>query len=142
MSDAHTAATRRHVPVLIDGAPEPRGPYPHAHVHDGLVWVTGQIGRDPASGDIVGATFAAEFDQAIDNLAAILQASRTTLDEVIRTEVQFVDAHWLDDMNEVYGRRFAGTMPARTSYGAAFLWKGARVQISCVASLPDSSDAA
>lgn len=130
-----------HRPVLIPTAPEPRGPYPHAHVHDGLVWVTGQIGRDPTTGAIVGTTFAEEFDQAITNMVAILEASGTTLDEVIRTEVQFVDAHWLDDMNEVYGRRFDGTMPARTSYGAAFLWKGARVQISCVASLPRHGDA-
>lgn len=136
-SDRSTDRERRHHDaVLIPGAPQPRGPYPHAHVHGSLVWVTGQIGRDPASGQIVGSTFAEEFDQAITNLEAILEASGTSLSEVIRTEVQFVDAHWLDDMNAVYGRRFAGTMPARTSYGAAFLWKGARVQISCVAALP------
>lgn len=128
-----TAAT--HVPVLVPGAPEPRGPYPHAHIHGDLVWVTGQIGRDPETDRLVDTTFATEFDQAIDNLEEILVASGTSLSRVIRTEVQFVDAHYLDDMNEVYGRRFEGTMPARTSYGAAFLWQGARVQISCVAAV-------
>lgn len=122
-------------PVTIPGAPEPRGPYPHAHVHGGLVWVTGQIGREPGTGRIVDGGFEAEFHQAIDNLEAILQAAGTELPEVVRTEVQFIDEGDLDAMNRVYGERFAGTMPARTSYGAAFLWKGAQVQISCVAAV-------
>ena len=126
-------------PVTIPGAPEPRGPYPHAHVFAGLVWVTGQIGRDPRTGRIVEGGFDGEFHQAIDNLRAILRAAGSDLASVIRTEVQFVDEHDLDAMNRIYGERFAGAMPARTSYGAAFLWKGARVQISCVASAPSSS---
>ena len=124
--------------VTIDGAPEPRGPYPHAHVRDGLAWVTGQIGRDPISGAFVEGGFEAEFHQAIDNLTGILNAAGSSLQQVIRTEVQFVDEGDLDAMNRVYGERFEGVMPARTSYGVAFLWKGAKVQISCVAAAPSA----
>lgn len=126
-------------PVTIEGAPEPRGPYPHVHVRDGLAWVTGQIGRDPGTGDVVPGGFEAEFHQAIDNVEAILAAAGTSLAETIRTEVQFIDEDDLDAMNRVYGERFSGVRPARTSYGVAFLWKGARVQISCVAAVPDGA---
>lgn len=124
--------------VTIPGAPEPRGPYPHAHVCNGLVWVTGQIGRDPISGEFVEGGFGAEFNQAIDNLASILDASGSGLADVLRTEVQFTNEDDLDLMNSLYGQRFAGIMPARTSYGVAFLWKGAVVQISCVAAASSS----
>ncbi len=123
-------------PVLTTtSAPEPRGPYPHARLHDGLVWVTGQIGRDPVSGDFVEGGFGPEFHQAIKNLAAILDETGSSLAQVIRTEVQFVRESDLDEMNAIYRAWFPTPQPARTSYGAAFLWKGALVQISCVAAI-------
>ncbi len=62
--------------ITIKEAPEPRGPYVHARQHGGLVYVTAQIGRDPKTGDFVKGGFDAEFNQAIDNLQAILQAVR------------------------------------------------------------------
>jgi 2-iminobutanoate/2-iminopropanoate deaminase len=114
-------------------APIPRGPYVHARKHGGLVWVTGQIGRDPASGDFVKGGFEAEFNQAIDNLEAILEAAGSSLDRVVRTQIEFVNESDLDAMNRIYGERFRDPLPARTSFGVAFLWKGAKVQIDCVA---------
>ena len=114
-------------------APEPRGPYPHARTHDGLVWMTGQIGRDPATQAIVTGGFEAEFQQAITNLEQILTEAGSSLDRVVRTEVQFVNEADLDAMNRIYAERFRTPYPARTSYGVAFLWKGAQVQISAVA---------
>jgi 2-iminobutanoate/2-iminopropanoate deaminase len=119
--------------VTTASAPEPRGPYPHSRAHGGLVWVTGQIGRDPVTQTFVEGGFEPEFQQAITNLEQILLESGSSLDRVVRTEVQFVDEADLDSMNRIYGERFAEPYPARTSYGAAFLWKGARVQISAVA---------
>lgn len=122
--------------LTTTAAPEPRGPYPHARVEQGLIWVTGQIGRDPASGLIVDGGFGPEFGQAIGNLESILGELGASLRDVVRTEVQFVRESDLDEMNAVYGRWFPAPQPARTSYGAAFLWKGALVQISCVAVAP------
>lgn len=122
--------------LTIDAAPEPRGPYPHCRAEDGVVWVTGQIGRDPATGDFVAGGFEPEFHQAITNVEAILAEAGTSLDRVVKAEVQFVDEADLDAMNRIYGERFREPYPARTSYGVAFLWKGARVQISVVALLP------
>ena len=116
-------------------APEPRGPYVHARQHAGLVYVTAQIGRDPKTGDFVKGGFEAEFNQAIDNLEAILKASGSSLDKVVRTQIEFVSEADLDAMNRIYGERFQAPLPARTSFGVAFLWKGAKVQIDCVAAV-------
>lgn len=116
-------------------APIPRGPYVHARRHAGLVWVTGQIGRDPETGDFVKGGFEAEFQQAIDNLEAILKAAGSSLDRVVRTQIEFVSEADLDAMNRIYGERFKEPLPARTSFGVAFLWKGAKVQIDCVAAV-------
>jgi len=121
--------------VTTKGAPIPRGPYVHARKQDGLIWVTGQIGRDPSTGDFVKGGFEAEFHQAIDNLAAILEASGSSLDKVVRTQIEFVSEADLDAMNRIYGERFQAPLPARTSFGVAFLWKGAKVQIDCVAAV-------
>jgi 2-iminobutanoate/2-iminopropanoate deaminase len=116
-------------------APIPRGPYVHARRHGGLVWVTGQIGRDPESGDFVKGGFEPEFNQAIDNLEAILKAAGSSLDRVVRTQIEFVNESDLDAMNRIYGERFHEPLPARTSFGVTFLWKGAKVQIDCVAAV-------
>ena len=121
--------------ITIKGAPEPRGPYVHARRHGGLVYVTAQIGRDPKTGDFVKGGFEAEFNQAIDNVEAILLAAGTSLDKVVKAQIEFVEESDLDAMNRIYGERFHDPLPARTSFGAAFLWKGARVQIDCVAAL-------
>lgn len=123
------------VDLTTRAAPEPRGPYPHARIHEGLVWVTGQIGRDPSTQAIVEDGFAEEFHQAITNLEQILTEAGSSLDLVVRSEVQFILEADLDAMNSVYAERFREPYPARTSYGVAFLWKGAQVQISAVAAV-------
>src|SRR5438094_10345392 len=108
--------------VVTKDAPEPRGPYVHARQHGGLVYVTAQIGRDPKTGDFVQGGFEAEFEQAIDNLEAILKACGSSLDRVVRAQIEFVDADDLDAMDGVYGGRFHDPLPARTTCGVEFLW--------------------
>ena len=119
--------------ITTNQAPEPRGPYPHVRIEGNHVWVTGQIGRDPATGAFVEGGFEQEFHQAISNLEAILVEAGSSLGQVMRTCVQFVDEDDLDAMNRVYAERFPTPYPARTSFGAAFLWKGAKVQIDAFA---------
>jgi 2-iminobutanoate/2-iminopropanoate deaminase len=121
--------------ITIEEAPEPRGPYVHARQHGAMVYVTAQIGRDPKTGDFVEGGFEAEFTQAIDNLEAILKAAGSSLDRVVKAQIEFVDENDLEAMNRIYGERFHDPLPARTSFGAAFLWKGAKVQIDCIAAL-------
>ena len=121
------------ITVTTEGAPEPKGPYPHVRIDGDHVWVTGQIGRDPAGGDFVAGGFEPEFHQAIGNLEQILAEVDCSLADVVQTCVQFIDEDDLDAMNRIYGERFPVPYPARTSFGVAFLWKGAKVQIDCVA---------
>ncbi len=130
------------VTVTTRNAPDPRGPYPHMRIDCDHVWVTGQIGRDPQTGDFVEGGFEAEFHQAITNLERILGEVGLTLADIVRTCVQFVNEDDLDTMNRVYAQRFTPPYPARTSFGVAFLWKGASVQIDAVgrcSSLEESS---
>ncbi len=124
--------------VTSDQAPEPRGPYPHIRVDGDLAWITGQIGRDPATDDFVTGGFENEFHQAITNLESILAEVGASLSDVVHTCVQFVDEDDLDSMNSIYGERFPLPYPARTSFGVAFLWKGAKVQIDAMVRLPKS----
>ena len=119
--------------LTTKNAPDPRGPYPHVRVDGDHLWVTGQVGRDPASGEFVNGGFEAEFHQAITNLEAILAEVGASLSDVVHTCVQFVNEDDLDAMNRIYRERFPNPFPARTSFGVAFLWKGAQVQIDCVA---------
>lgn len=124
--------------LVSKDAPEPRGPYPHLRTDGGLVWITGQIGRDPVTGGFVDGGFDPEFHQAITNLENILAEVGASLTDVVHTCVQFVEESDLDAMNRIYGERFPAPRPARTSFGAAFLWKGAKVQIDAVARLPQT----
>lgn len=124
--------------LVSKDAPEPRGPYPHLRTDGGLAWVTGQIGRAPDTGAFVEGGFEPEFHQAITNLENILAEVGASLTDVVHTCVQFVEESDLDDMNRIYGERFPAPRPARTSFGAAFLWKGAKVQIDAVARLPQA----
>jgi 2-iminobutanoate/2-iminopropanoate deaminase len=119
--------------ITTGSAPEPRGPYPHVRIDGDHVWVTAQIGRDPETGDFVAGGFEPEFNRAISNLEAILEEAGSSLAEVVNTCVQFVDEGDLDAMNRIYAERFPTPYPSRTSFGVAFLWKGARVQIDAVA---------
>ena len=123
--------------VTSDDAPEPRGPYPHIRVDGDRAWITGQIGRDPVTDGFVAGGFENEFHQAITNLESILAEVGAGLADVVHTCVQFVDEDDLDAMNRIYGERFPVPYPARTSFGVAFLWKGAKVQIDAVVRLAD-----
>src|SRR5437763_790082 len=124
--------------ITIEQAPVPRGPYVHARRHGGLVYVTGQIGRDAKTGEFVKGGFEAEFNQAIDNLEAILKAGGSSLDRVIRTMVMVVsptnseaspgvggdpysgEPDW-EAMDAVFARRFQQPGPVRTIFGVQFL---------------------
>ena len=122
--------------VTSDQAPEPRGPYPHIRIDGDWAWITGQIGRDPVTDGFVEGGFENEFHQSITNLESILAEVGSSLSDVVHTCVQFIDEDDLDAMNRIYAERFPLPYPARTSFGVAFLWKGAKVQIDAVVRLP------
>lgn len=127
--------------VATDHAPKAIGPYSQAVIVGGvsgagsLVFVSGQIPIDPATGEFVPGDVAAQTDRVMRNLAAILEAAGTSLDSVVRCTVYLADMNDFAAMNEVYGSYFTQPAPARATIQAVRLPKDARVEIDVIASL-------
>ena len=120
--------------------PQPTGSYPHAHILGHTVWVTAQAGRDPVTGELVPGGIDGQLNQAIDNLAAILDECGSSLDRVVKAQIMYTDAADEDVIDAVYARRFGAPLPARTTWGVRFLaaepgTEVVRVQIDCLAGL-------
>ena len=116
-----------------DAAPRAIGPYAQAVAAGDLVFCSGQVGLDPASGRLVLGGVAAEAARALENLAAVLSAAGLGLGDVVKTTVYLVDLADLAAVNEVYARHFLAPYPARATVGVAALPAGARVEIEAVA---------
>ena len=119
-------------PVFSERAPAPIGPYSQAVRLDGLVFTSGQVALD-TTGNMVGTTIAEQTEQVMKNLAAVLAAAGTSLERVIKTTVFLADLNDFAEMNEVYGRFFAGAVPARSTVEVARLPRDARVEIEVIA---------
>ena len=120
-------------PVNTHRAPAAVGPYSQAIVTDGLVFLSGQIPLDPASGTLVEGTIEEQTRQVIRNLAAVLAEAGSTLEKVVKTTVFLTDFADFEAMNTVYGEFFTGAKPARATVEVSKLPKGARIEIEAVA---------
>jgi 2-iminobutanoate/2-iminopropanoate deaminase len=125
-------------PIQVDGAPQAIGPYSQGQVIElpGLgrfVYTAGQVGLDPAVGQLVEGGVAAQTERVFANLAAVLAGAGCDLDDVVKTTVFLADMQDFQAMNEVYARHFRNAPPARTTIAAAGLPRGARVEIEAVA---------
>jgi len=122
-------------PVSVPGAPKPVGPYSPAVIAGNLVFVSGQSGRDPQT-DHVADTIDAQTQQALRNVATILEAAGSSLGRVVRCGVFLTDMREFTRMNEVYARMFGDHRPARTTVAVSELpGPGLRVEIDVVALL-------
>ena len=134
-----SAPPAAHQPVAIqtDGAPAPVGPYNQAVAAGGLLWCSGQIALDPATGVLVGSgDVEEETRQVLANLRAVLAAAGVGPDRVVRTTVFLADLADFAMVNALYAEEFgAGISPARACVQVAALPKGARVEIDAVAVL-------
>ena len=122
--------------IQTDQAPAPVGPYNQAIVATGaMMFVAGQIPLDPQTGQLVGGDdIAAQTEQAIANLIAILQAGGATLASVVKTSVFLKDMNDFAAMNAVYAKYFdEASAPARACVEVARLPKDVRVEIECIA---------
>lgn len=120
-------------PVHTDGAPAAIGPYSQAVVADDTVYTAGQIGLDPASGELVGPDAADQARRALENLRAVLTAAGSSLEGVVKTTVFLADLDDYGAVNDVYGEFFTEPYPARSAVEVSALPKGARVEIEVVA---------
>ena len=121
--------------VATDGAPKAIGPYSQAVTAGNLVFVSGQIPLDPATGEFVPGDVQAQTHRVMRNLSAILDAAGTSMDAVVRCTVYLADMNDFAAMNEVYGSYFSQPAPARATIQAVRLPKDARVEIDVIASL-------
>lgn len=115
--------------VETEGAPKAIGPYSQAIVADGLVFAAGQVGLDPKTRKLVGGGIEAETEQAISNIEAVLRASGSDLENVVKTTIFLADMNDFAKVNEIYGRRMPKPYPARTTVQAARLPLDARIEI-------------
>jgi 2-iminobutanoate/2-iminopropanoate deaminase len=119
--------------VTTNNAPGAIGPYSQAVKTGGLVFCSGQIPIDPATGEFVSDSVAEQTEQVLKNLSEVLSAAGTSLDDVVKTTVFLADMNDFAEMNEVYGMFFSENKPARATVQAARLPRDARVEIDCIA---------
>ena len=115
-------------------APAAIGPYSQAIRAGKTVYVSGEVGIDPITGQFAGTTIGEQTDQALKNVAAILAAAGLTLDNIVTTTVYLLDVNDFAGMNAAYGTHFKYPAPARATIQVAALpKKGALVEISAIA---------
>jgi len=124
-------------PVKTDNAPSAIGPYSQAIKAGGFVFASGQIAIDPQTGEFISGGVAEQTEQVMKNLSALLKASGSSLEHVVKTTVFLADMTDFPVMNDVYGKFFTTAPPARATVAAAGLPRDARVEIEAVALLAE-----
>jgi 2-iminobutanoate/2-iminopropanoate deaminase len=123
--------------VHAPDAPAAVGPYVHAVRSGGLLFCSGQIPLDPASGELRGSTPADQAGRCLENLAAVCAAAGASLADAVRLTVYLTDMSAFGAVNEVYASFFESDPPARVAIGVAALPRGAQVEIDAVVALAD-----
>jgi 2-iminobutanoate/2-iminopropanoate deaminase len=121
--------------IDADAAPAAVGPYSHAVQAGGLLFCSGQIPLDPATGEIVGDTPADQARRCLENLQIVCEAAGTTLADAVRCTVYMTDLSAFAEVNEVYAEFFPSDPPARAAVGVTALPKGALVEIDAIVAL-------
>ena len=120
-------------PVQTDKAPKPIGPYSQAIIDNGFVFVSGQGAIDPTTGKVQHGDARSETRRVFENLKTILEASGSSLGQVVKCNVYLRDINDFQAMNEVYATYFQPPFPARTTIQAGALPAGIAVEIECIA---------
>jgi 2-iminobutanoate/2-iminopropanoate deaminase len=115
-----------------EGAPEAIGPYSHAVAGRGLLFCSGQIPLDPASGELVGEDAASQAVRCLENLAAVCSSAGARLTNAVRCTIYMTDLGDFAEVNEAYAAFFGEEPPSRVTVGAAALPKGAQVEIDAI----------
>lgn len=119
--------------INTQGAPAPIGPYNQAVRTGDLLFVSGQIPLDPATGELVQSGIQAETERVMENLSAILKEAGMDFSHVVKSSIFLTDMHQFAQVNEVYARYFSENAPARECVQVAALPKFVNVEISVIA---------
>jgi 2-iminobutanoate/2-iminopropanoate deaminase len=123
--------------IETDQAPAPIGPYSQAVAAGGVLYCSGQVPLDPASGELVEGGIAEQVRRCLESLDAVCRAAGARLDQAARIGIYLTDMSRFADVNEVYGTFFSEPFPVRTTVGVAALPKGALVEMDATVPLPD-----
>jgi len=119
--------------IYTEKAPRPVGPYSQAVENNGLIFVSGQIPVDPATGSIVGGTIRDQTRQVLQNINNILAAGGYSMKDVVKCTCLLKNINDFRDMNEEYTTYFKGELPARAVYEVCNLPLGAAIEIEAIA---------
>jgi len=119
--------------VSTEKAPRAIGPYSQAVISGDLIFTSGQIALDPGTQQMVSGDIRAQTERVMDNLAAVLDAAGASFENVVKANIFVVDLGDFAIVNEIYGKRFPRSPPARSTVQVAALPKGARVEIELIA---------
>ena len=119
--------------IQTDKAPKAIGPYSQAIRTDAMIYTAGQIGLDPATGELIGSSVEEQTRQVLANLRSVLEAAGSGLEHVVKTTVFLKDMNDFPKMNAIYAEYFGENPPARSTIAVAGLPKGGLVEIEAVA---------
>ena len=119
--------------IFTPDAPAPIGPYSQAILSGGDLYCSGQIPLDPVSGNIVDGDVSIQAERALQNLGNVLHAAGFGFEDVVKTTIFLSDMNDFTAVNAVYEKYFGVSKPARSTFAAAGLPKGARIEIDCIA---------
>ena len=119
--------------VTTDQAPKAIGPYSQAIIAGDLIFTSGQIPLDPATQALVTGGIREQTERVMENLGAVLQAAGAGFENVVKATIFVADLADFATVNEIYGRRFPRSPPARSTVQVAALPRGARVEIDLIA---------
>ncbi len=128
-------------PVVTDGAPTPAGHYAQGIVHGGLVYVSGQLPIDPATGAVVDGDMTVQAERTLRNVAAVLEAAGSGLDRVLMLTIFVTAREEWPVVNAVCARLFGAHRPARAVVGGADLKPGCRIEITAVGMISEQRTA-
>jgi 2-iminobutanoate/2-iminopropanoate deaminase len=123
--------------VSTSDAPSAIGPYSQGIAAGGFVFCAGQLGVDPATGQLVEGGTVAQAERALGNLRAVLAAAGCTFDDVVKTTIFLADFGDFAAVNEIYAAFVSDPPPARSTFAVGELPKGARIEIEAIALRPD-----
>jgi 2-iminobutanoate/2-iminopropanoate deaminase len=130
-----TTTTRRPAlkPVTSSAAPKAIGPYSQAVKAGNMLFLSGQIALDPATGNLIEGDFAAQARRVLENLKAVLQEAGADFGRVVKATVYLADLANFATLNSIYAEYFGDNKPARSTVGVAALPRGAAVEIDLIA---------
>lgn len=119
--------------ISTDKAPKAIGPYSQAVRAGGLLFCSGQIPLDPATGEVRGTTIAEQTEQVMTNIAAVLAAAGAGFADVVKSTIYLTDLASFATVNEIYGRHFPSDPPARSTVEVKGLPRGVQLEIEVIA---------